>query len=174
MVFYLALASSAAGQNAARVADQAAILEGRAILVKGTYAIRGLPFFPPNVIQALGGEYALGGYPSGTAGNGSRPIRIPVWYTRERVFFGGPWKRTSVPAYTAYSLERGEGGKGGDFILALANGSYILFFAFPEDRPRYRELAAIVERRFAIFFANAKNDAELSFPAYVDIKTAAR
>jgi hypothetical protein len=131
-----------------------------AILSEGTLALRGLPFFAPNAIRALGGEYSLG------------PTRIQVWFTRDAVAFSEVWKRTPFAGYVAYVQTRKDTAAGKGALFALALGPYELFIQVPEDSSASRSFISAFERRFAVFYANAKDDSELSFPAFVDLRAA--
>jgi hypothetical protein len=134
----------------------------RAILDRGTYAVKGLPFFSPNAIPCLMGEYL---FPAPKA-----DLRIPVWYTREPLVFGAEWARRDMPPYAARVLLRTEGGRQAGAVLSLATARYTLFLELPSDSAAFRDFAVALEQRFAVFFASAPSDAELSFPAYVDIR----
>jgi hypothetical protein len=140
----------------------------RAVLAAGTFALRGLPFFSPNAIPCLKGEYALspgGATAPPAAETGIIPgERIPVWFTREPLIFGAEWKRSSLGGYAARSLSRPAGQ-----ALALVSERYVLVFEIPSDDAAFRSIALAIANRFAVFFANAPTDAELSFPAFVDL-----
>ncbi len=150
-------------QGAVQAAPQAASAaaaasgSGRAILTRGTFALRGLPFFAPNAIRALGGEYSLGS------------LSIAVWFTRDAVAFSERWRRTTIGAYTAYIQATREGQEAKGSLFALALGPYELFVQTPADDAAGRDFIVAFERRFAIFYANARDDSELSFPAFVDL-----
>jgi hypothetical protein len=149
----LALAAFPLGPLASLPADMA-------VLSEGTIALRGLPFFAPNAIRALGGEYSLGS------------ARIQVWFTRDAVAFSEAWKRTPLAGYVAYVQARKDAAAAKGTLYALALGPYALFVQVPEDGADARSFIAAFERRFAVFYANAKDDSELSFPAFVDLKAA--
>ncbi|HET7838115.1 MAG TPA: hypothetical protein VFL04_00045 [Rectinemataceae bacterium] len=129
----------------------------RAVLTKGTFALRGLPFFGPNAIPALGGEYSLGA------------AAIPVWFTRESLVFSERWKRTTIGAHPAFLLQPKEGQEAKGAVFALSLGAYSLFAQVPGDEAAGRLFVDALERRFAVFYANARNDSELSFPAFLDL-----
>jgi hypothetical protein len=143
----------------------------RAILLRGADAVKGLPFFPPNALAALSGAYSL----DGPASPGSAPraqaagaaAEVPVWYSRAPIVPAPSWKRVDLGAglsagEAAYSFPRGE-----LTVLALKEGKYSLFFELPDD-PRAGAFARAFARKFQAFFDNAADDAELSFPAFVD------
>jgi hypothetical protein len=163
----LALALASAPVGAAGGASGAA--PGRAVLLRGADAVKGLPFFAPNAIPSLAGLYALdaAGSLADASGSGAAAARVTVWYSREGIVFASDWKRLDPRAggyyaESAYSLERGEG-----TVLALKSEGYALFFELSGD-PREAAFAKAFSSKFAVFFRNAASDAELSFPAYVD------
>jgi len=162
----------------------------RALLSRGAEPVRGLPFFSPNAIPSLRAEYILfaaGSLPSDAA-QAIDPSRgealVRVWCTRERLVLGPVWAAISLGAARALSLERAEGP-----ALALVGGRYTLIFESPEAREEekaqpgqaarsgpsrldLRSLGAFAlafESKFSAFFDRAASDAELSFPAYVDL-----
>ena len=164
-VAFLAVAASLPAQIGAASAGTSPTSDTRrAILVRGAYAVKGLPFFPPNALPALTGIY---GPDTGSAGPASRADEISVWYTREALVLGGTWKRTDIGGSEAYLIERPQGP-----VIVLKSAGYYLFFELPagtspDDKGRASFVRAF-DRKFLVFFTNAATDAELSFPAYVD------
>jgi len=166
-------AQGAAPSRGASSAKTRAILS-RAILSRGTEAVRGLPFFSPNAIPALRAEYLLApadAQPADAAtavGRGRTEPLVRVWSTREPLVFGQAWARdleSQSDTRRALLLGRPEGP-----VLALLEGGYVLLFELPAgaDAAAYRSFALALDRRFAIFFDHAPSDADLSFPASVD------
>jgi hypothetical protein len=90
------------------------------------------------------------------------PVR--TWFTREPLVLGKEWNRIEFGSYKAFVSNRP-----GVVVFAIMNGTYSLFFELPEDSAVVRRFVSAFDRRFSVFFANAAGDAELSFPAYVDI-----
>lgn len=124
-------------------------------LAKGPYPVKGLPFFATNALPALQGEYSLA--------QGS----CRVWSCRAGLVFGGEWKSQGRP-------EAGQPvlrilASPSSVVLALSGEGYTLFFEAPADSPLLRNFAYAMEKRFRGFFAGAPTDAELSFPAFVDL-----
>ena len=122
-------------------------------LLSGPVALRGLPFFSPNAIRALRGEYRLGS------------SMVILWSCRDTLVFGPSWK--ALPSegsgrLAVRILARDQGS-----VLALAAPGYTLFFELPADSATFRRFALALESRFSIFFDSAPTDAELSFPAFV-------
>jgi hypothetical protein len=160
-------------QAAAQAAGNPAVKK-TAVLLRGTYPLRGLPFFGPNAIQSLYGEYHLGieardaaaalKAASDELGQGN-PNRINVWYTREQVVLSSEWKSTVAPGMRI--LSRPEGRPGIEVLFVKGEG-YSLFFECNTDNAELRSFALALNRKFAVFFNNASSDAELSFPALVE------
>jgi hypothetical protein len=137
---------------AATVAEPAIASPAR--LQSGPEQVRGLPFFSPNAIPALVGEYSLG------------EARAKVLCTREALVFGPEWRRVSPdpgPGLTGFLVQGQEG-----VVLALLSPKYCLFVELPADKPALRRFASALESRFSTFFDKAATDAELSFPAWVE------
>ena len=164
-VAFLAVAASLPAQVEAAPAGASPASETRrAILVRGAFAVKGLPFFPPNALPALTGIY---GPDTGSTSPASRQDEISVWYTPEALVLGGTWKRTDIGGPEAYLIERPQGP-----VIVLKSAGYYLFFELPagtspDDKDR-ASFARAFDRKFLVFFTNAATDAELSFPAYVD------
>lgn len=143
-----------AAQAAADTAPGAAAARSPARLLSGPAALRGLPFFAPNAIRVLRGEYDLG------------PFRVVLWYTREALVFGDAWKaQPSGRGGQAKSwlLDRPEG-----TVLVIAESGYSLLAELPQDSASLRRFLWALDEKFRVFFLNAPTDAELSFPAFVD------
>jgi hypothetical protein len=173
----LALAAAGAGQALAAqgtAAAQVAAGAQRAFLVRGAASVRGLPFFSANALAALVGAYSLGGAAGATApGGAAAPAQgvappepeLLVWYTREALVLGGSWKQAASYGGAAFALERPQGP-----VIVMKAAAYYLFFDLPQaaaERDR-RAFIRAFDRKFLAFFENARSDAELSFPAYVD------
>ena len=138
----------------------------------------------PGVLTKVGLDTFVDPRQQGCAMNAaaSDPI-VRVWFTRERVVLGREWKQATAGTSRAWLLERppsrdgasgetaspGEGGAEKPTVLAILPGSYALFFELPDGSPRSRDFAPAFLRRFAVFFENARSDAELSMPAFVDL-----
>jgi hypothetical protein len=145
-----------------------------ALLIRGTFAQRGLPFFGPNAIQSLSGEYLLGDSSRDQAaalkaaqdelGQGN-PNRINVWYTREQVVLSSEWKSTVAPGMRI--LSRPEGRPGIEVLFVKGEG-YSLFLECKAVSAEIRAFALALNRKFSVFFGKASNDTELSFPALVE------
>ena len=169
-ILILAVALAGLARPALSAASPASGTPARAILAKGPDASRGLPFFSANAIPSLRVEYLIvpaGAIPANAAeavAPGRADPVVRVWYTRERLVLGATWKVVELGGRRARLLERVEGP-----VIALISERYALLFELPADSPSLRGFATTLERRFAIFFDNAPTDAELSFPAIVDL-----
>ena len=73
LLWFPTAAGAQAGQVAGAQAEQA-------VLERGPQPVRGIPFFPPNVLQAWRGEYLAG------------KSRIVVYFTREALVLPGGWQ----------------------------------------------------------------------------------
>ncbi|HOX48185.1 MAG TPA: hypothetical protein PLG14_03285, partial [Spirochaetales bacterium] len=120
---------------------------GRALLLRGPEPRKGLPFFSPNAIPALVGEYEV-----------SKSL-VRVWSSRSPLSFGKSWE--SIPIKLPASLRALRLARDGGPVIALAGPDYSLFFELPADTPAFRSFLAAFERRFAFFFEGAPTDAEL-------------
>jgi hypothetical protein len=135
---------------------QAAAPVSPARLLRGPDAVRGLPFFGPNAIAALRGEYDLG------VGHAL------VWSCRGAVVLGAAWKAAQAEAGSSsrpFLLAGAE-----RTVFALVADRYVLFVELPADLPATRRFAFALDRDFHTFFENAPTDAELSFPAFVEYR----
>jgi hypothetical protein len=158
-------------QSAPAAAAKAAAAPA-AILLKGAIAERGLPFFGPNAIRALYGEYLLGeraqdaasavGAAESAPGKDD-PRLVRLWYTRESVVLSSAWKASSAYGAGSRVLDRPEGP-----AVHLKGEGYSLFLELRSESPEARSFAPALNRKFAVFFRNASSDAELSFPSTVE------
>jgi len=143
------------GAQGAATPPGLAATAGQALLVRGPERVAGLPFFSPNAISALRGEYLLG------------KDRLEFWFTREALVFSPPWKEDPAlaPALArgARSLRSPLG-----FVVAWSYPRYTLILAFPLESSFNKGFAEALSRRFGFFFDNAADDAGLSFPALVE------
>jgi hypothetical protein len=152
----LALGETAAeGAAAADPGPPRVAPAGRALLSSGPDLLHGLPFFGPNAIAGLGGEYLVGAE------------AIPLWFTRVTLSYGGAWKEGGgfpvVAGAREYSLTTS-----GRSVIAWKYARYSLIISFPSETAELRRFASALLLRFAFFFENAATDAELSFPATVE------
>jgi hypothetical protein len=143
-----------------------------AVLIKGTISARGLPFFGPNAIGALYGEYLLGAGAQdaasavSAAGEGSAKYEdrlVSAWYTRDHVVLSSAWKGSTAAGAGARVLARPEGP-----VLFLEGEGYSLFLEIGAESASTLSFARALNRKFVVFFRNASSDAELSFPSTVE------
>jgi hypothetical protein len=169
---FLVVGRISAFAEAAPAAAAPAAAAPAAILLKGAIAERGLPFFGPNAIRALYGEYLLGARArdaasavgdAGSASGKGDPRLARLWYTRESVVLSQAWKAASAYGSLSRVLDRPEGP-----AVFLKGEGYSLFLELAIDSPEARSFAQALNRKFAVFFRNASSDAELSFPSTVE------
>ncbi|HUW42579.1 MAG TPA: hypothetical protein VMV90_16365 [Rectinemataceae bacterium] len=151
------------------------VAPGRAILVSGPLAFRGLPFFSPNALSGLVGEYALappavGAQGPAAAGSGGgvpvlRTLTARVWFTHEPLYFGARWTRGALGRYTVYSSTDQVTSS---VILAFTSDRYELLVELPSGTTAFHRFAMALADRFALFFSESATDADISFPAFVD------
>jgi hypothetical protein len=170
--FRAAIAVLASCESIAAEAAEARAETPAAVLLKGAISARGLPFFGPNAIGALYGEYLLGMRArdaasavaaAGGAAASDKARLVSVWYTRESVVLSAAWKSSASYGPGARVLARPEGP-----ALFLKGEGYSLFLELAAESPEARSFAQALNRKFAVFFRNAPSDAELSFPSVVE------
>jgi hypothetical protein len=146
-------------------AENPAVLPtGRAILFRGNAWGSGVPGFGENVFSAISGEYRLEG-----AAFGDGTAVLPLWVSREPLFFSAEW--TPVPEISGYEARRRAWEEG--FLLALsidsgaARGRWIAVFKFSSGESQAGRFAAAWADRFLYFLYLAKSAGEVSLPAVV-------
>lgn len=132
----------------------------RAVLVRGTLQVRGVPHLPVNAVPALYGEYRLD----------SGPVR--VWVVREDLFLTPEWgefpfqspRGTRIRAFSR-TFQSGES-RGAAF--ALRDSAYWILAevsaAAGNPLPFLESLAA----RLAYFASQTKSPGDLSLPAVLE------
>jgi hypothetical protein len=125
----------------------------RAVLVRGTIPVSGLDFFPTNALPAYEGEYRF------------RNDSIRIWFTREVLFFSSEWaprRYGELPGFESTSGSRR--------IFAFREaGGYYLIIDFPENAAWISSFITVFRARFDFFLQSAKSDAEISFPAIIEV-----
>ncbi len=135
----------------------------RAVLVRGTLPVRGVPHLPVNSIPALYGEYRW------------EAATILVWVVRDELFLTPEW--TEIPfrspagsrirAYTR-SVATGEGRR---TAFALRDAAYWILAEIPSgvaDPLPFLEALAV---RLAYFASQARSPADLSLPAVLEFRS---
>jgi hypothetical protein len=161
----LALAAAAAGAQGGKAvsggqASRAARM-AQAILERGPVAVRGLPFFPPNVLEAAKGQYVV---------EEDRVVkaRIEVYFTREPLVFPAGWRRERCGAESVLRVE-GEDRPTYCFVESGEDGNaFALFLSFDsEDFPWCAWTQAFLPRlRSLLSFSQGPTDAP--FPAVLE------
>ncbi|HUX42387.1 MAG TPA: hypothetical protein VMV83_14560 [Rectinemataceae bacterium] len=128
---------------------------GTAILISGPDRVLGLPFFSPNSIPALRGTYLIG------------VDRLPVWFTREALFFGTEWGADDTWAPGSGLRALTQKAAEGRVDLALRKAGWSVIFELPSTDPALRRFVRAFMDRFGFFLENAGSDSALSFPATV-------
>lgn len=146
-------------------------VEGKAILVRGSASVKGLPFLGQNAIPALTGVYAL------PAADGKTTFEVPVWYSAEPVLLPAGWVTIAFPGLPAgHSVSGSPPGQPPsglppeiETLLAVDAGSYRLFIGLPRGTEVSTRFVAVLSERFAWFRQHAMNPADISFPAVLEI-----
>lgn len=127
---------------------------GQAILERGPVAVRGLPFFPPNVLEADRAEYLAG------------ESLIEVYFTREPLVLPAGWRRERCGQE---SLLRVEGEERPVFCYVQpGEGGYALFLSFDSEGFPWCAWTQAFLQRLRSLLAFSQGPAETPFPAVLD------
>jgi hypothetical protein len=182
-------AADAAGQTAIAPLLRGPLLEalqpGRAVLVDGSRAVKGLPGFGRNALPALSGIYAYmpagqkpaPGAPPDAPGKSAEDgiIQVSVWFTREPLVFPESWKTPVQSLATCSTLPSGITMPGmlipdeETSLWAIGATGYTLFIAIPDALPDPCRFASVFTERFQFFQRYAERPEDTSFPAILDI-----
>jgi hypothetical protein len=125
----------------------------RAILARGPIPVNGIPYFPPNALPALEGEYRF------------REATVDVFFTREILYFPAAWSKARYGEASVFELK-----SGGRVVVAYRDASgYYLILDFPPNAAWASRFLAAFRSRFEFFRRSAKTEADLSFPAVVEV-----
>jgi hypothetical protein len=151
----------------------ASLKPGRAVLVDGAAAVKGIPGFGLNALPAVSGLYAYSPKaPSSgpSAHPAGKPFMIPVWFTRIALVLPASW---AAPAGAAtikgFSVMAAPAAADGSSLWALLASGYAILIELPPglaDAPRF--VGAFAER-FAFFYRYAERPEDVSFPAILAI-----
>ncbi len=127
---------------------------GQAILERGPVAVRGLPFLPPNLLEADRAEYLAG------------QSLIEVYFTREPLVLPAGWRKERCGQEP---LLRVEGEERPVFCyVEPGEGGYALFLAFESrDFPWCAWTQAFLQRLRSLL-GFSQGPAEAPFPAVLD------
>ena len=147
---------------AAPALPQAVPAPTRAVLVRGTLAVRGVPHFPANALPALYGEYRWE----------SLPIR--VWVIRDELFITAEWTETSIRTPSGAVVKghsmQAVSGEAQVSVFALREPSYWIVAELPSGGRDPRPFLGVLAARLAYFASQAKAYSDLSLPAVLDIR----
>ena len=127
---------------------------GQAVLLRGPLAARGIPFFPPNVLEAYRGEYQAGDW------------RIEVYFTREPLVLPAGWRKASCGQEAILRLEGEE--KPTFCHLEPAEGAYAVFLSFESGTFPWCAWTQAFLQRLRSLLAFSQGGAEVPFPAVLD------
>jgi hypothetical protein len=150
----------AAAQSAQTAQAPQAGRMAQAILESGPTAVRGLPFFPPNVLAADRGEYLAG------------QQRVEVYFTREPLVLPAGWRKAPCGQEALLRLD-GEERPTFCYVEPVepGDGGYALFLSFAsEDFPWCAWTQAFLQRlRSLLTFS--QGPAEVPFPAVLEYRS---
>ncbi len=126
----------------------------QAILERGPVAVRGLPFFPPNVLEADRAEYLAG------------HSLIEVYITREPLVLPVGWRKASCGQEALLRVE-GEDRPTYCFVEP-GEGGYALFLAFESDDFPWCAWTQAFLPRLRSLLAFGQGRADAPFPAVLD------
>jgi hypothetical protein len=127
---------------------------GQAVLLRGPLAARGIPFFPPNVLEAYRAEYQAGDW------------RIEVYFTREPLVLPAGWRKARCGQEAILRLEGEE--KPTFCYLEPAEGAYAVFLAFESGTLPWCAWTQAFLQRLRSLLAFSQGGAEIPFPAVLD------
>jgi hypothetical protein len=126
----------------------------QAILELGPVAVRGLPFFPPNVLEADRAEYLAG------------HSLIEVYITREPLVLPVDWRKASCGQEALLRVE-GEDRPTYCFVEP-GEGGFALFLAFESDDFPWCAWTRAFLPRLRSLLAFSRGPADAPFPAVLD------
>lgn len=141
---------------------QTASPPSRAVLVRGTLSVRGVPHLPVNSIAALYGEYLW------------RGAAVRAWVIRDEIFLAEDWtayqiRSVSGEALRSYSRKTGTpAGEG--LVIAVRDASFWILLEFQPGAEDLRAFAAAFVSRLVYFAAQAKSPSDLSLPAVLELR----
>jgi hypothetical protein len=134
----------------------------RAILTRGTLAVRGVEHFPANAISAFYGEYRWG------------DATVRVWVVRDELYLSGDWTEYPLHSSAGVSFKAFKKGMDGETagltVVALRAAGYWAVVEMPISEGNPRAFLAPFSERLQYFFSHAASPSEVSLPAILDIK----
>ncbi len=152
------------------------LVKNRALLVRGTEMIQGLPLAADNSVPALYGEYLFGVDASSDAE--AAPLyetAVPsllfrVWYTATPVVMGDEWKPVTQKGLPAKVMVlRRENLETKREVWLYDSSMYRLFLETPLGFEKSAAFLLVFSERFAYYARYAASPNDYSFPAQVDL-----
>jgi hypothetical protein len=127
--------------------------KAQAVLESGPRPVRGLPFFPANVLAAAKGEYLAQG------------SRVQVLFTREPLVLPAGWRRVACGREALLRLEEEEKPT---FCYPEPDGGFTLFFTFADESFPWCAWTQAFLPRLRSLLTFSQDPAEVPFPAILD------
>lgn len=162
-----AMVGAAGGATSApgTVAPLESLRPGRALLVQGARAVKGLPGLGRNALPALAGEYSY--LP---AKSGGAALAVSVWYTREPVPVPPAWSAAPCEKRPAgYAAWASPPEPDGSVVWALQAQGFTLFIRAPGGMADPCAFASVFAERVSFFERYAERPEDSSFPAVLEI-----
>jgi len=141
---------------------QSSAAGSRAILTRGTLAVRGVPHFPSNAIGALYGEYRWG------------ESTVRVWVIKEELFLSKDWTEYPLRSAGGTALrafkKNADSGDAAPDVYALQGADYWTLLELPSSSGNPREFIPVFSSRLAYFAAHPSAASGLSLPAVLEIR----
>jgi hypothetical protein len=135
-------------------AGTASAQAGQAILERGPAAVRGIPFFPPNVLAADKGEYLAG------------QSRIEVYFTREPLVLPAGWRKAPCGQEALLRLDEEE--RPTFCYVEPGEGGYALFLSFETEAFPWCAWTLAFLQRLRSLLTFSQGPAEVPFPAILE------
>lgn len=143
----------------------------RAVLVRGSAPVRGVPPLGRNALAALYGAYSLPGQATAVDGAAASAVMTAeVWYTAEPVALGASWAIVACRGLPSGWLSYESRPKAdGPPTWALQAAEYWLFVRFSAPYAAPCAFAAALADRFDWFRRYGGSEADLAFPALLEL-----
>ncbi len=173
-------ASSSAPEANAPLVSRVLVIKGlkkdRALLVRGSEIVRGLPLAAENAVPALYGEYVFG--LDALAIGESNPLYeasvsyllFRVWYTATPLTLGEDWNREALKGFPAgVSVSRRELQEAKREVWLFDGPAFRLFLETPLGFEKSSAFLRVFSERFSYYARYAASTMDFSFPAQVDL-----
>lgn len=153
LIFGQAFSATGIHAEQAPPAPSAAVPATRAVLVRGSIPIAGIPHLAPNALPALEGEYRF------------RGEAVFAYFTREVLYFPPEWSPRTYGAAPVLEMKAGNRA-----VAAFKDPSgFYLLLDFPDGAAWRASFFSAFKSRFDFFMQSAKTDSDISFPAVFDV-----